>query len=358
MDRRPEPAGRSALNHRTDTPVTITAMERREFLQWLTAATAAGTFGPTVWAEPDGLGGPLPVRTLGHTGEKVTCLGLGGFHIGWTTEKLAQATIEAALAEGVRFFDTAESYGRGASEQRYGRHLVPRHRDRVFLMTKSGARGADEARKHLEGSLRRMKTDVIDLWQLHAIGSAKDVDQRLSAGVLDAALKAREEGKVRYIGFTGHANPEAHRRLLERTAGDEEPFAACQFPVNVVDAAAKVSFTEMLFPLLAKRRLGVLAMKTLADGRFFGRKTMGERTVWKTDDPIVPATATVGDCIRFVLSLPVTVLITGAEKPEFIREKARLVRQFAKMSEDERRELVGRVSDFAEAGRVEYYKAG
>lgn len=331
-------------------------MQRRDFLQVLAGAATIGPLRGATAAASDSLGAVLPVRPLGRTGVKVTCLGLGGYHIGWTTEALAQATIEAALQEGIRFFDTAESYGPHTSEERYGKYLTPSHRDRIFLMSKSTAKTAAVAQEHLEGSLRRLKTGMIDLWQLHALDSGADVDARLEAKVLDYALRARAEGKIRFIGFTGHKSPYAHRRMLERTAGEQEPFAACQFPVNPVDAASEHSFVETVLPAAGQRGLGILAMKTLADGRFFGSKTMGRRTVWTSQSPVVPDTVSLADCIHFVLSLPVSVLITGAEKPEFIREKAGLVRSFASLSPQQRKDLVARVAGFASDGRVEYYK--
>lgn len=333
-------------------------MNRRNFLHLLAGAAAAGPLvrSAAAAATSDALGPILPLRALGRSGVQVTCLGLGGYHIGWTSEALAQATIEAALAEGIRFFDTAESYGPHTSEERYGKFLVPAHRDRIFLMSKSTAKTAAAAQEHLEGSLRRLRTDRLDLWQIHALDSADDVDARLAAGVLDYALRARAEGKVRHLGFTGHRTPTAHRRMLARTAGDPEPFLACQFPLNPVDAAATDSFVASALPAATQRGLGILAMKTLADGRFFDSKIMSGRTVWTAEKPVIPTALSIADCIHFTLSLPVSVLITGAEKPEFVREKAALVRSFAALSAAQRQALVARVAHYAEAGQVEYYK--
>jgi len=336
-------------------------MDRRQFIQRLAISAAAlpvlsGRPSPSM-ADTDALGKTLPRRPLGVTGEWVTCLGLGGFHINATTEILAQTTIEAALEEGIRFFDTAESYGPHTSELRFGQFLVPRYRDHIFVMTKSAAKTADEARAHLQGSLRRLRTDRIDLWQIHSLASPQDVDARIKGGVLDMALRAREEGKIRHIGFTGHADPAAFTRMLERTADLEEPFAAYQCPVNPVDAASKHSFINTLFPKLPQRPLGVLAMKTLADGRFFRKKVRGERTVWTSEDPVIPNALEVSDCIHFALSLPISVIITGAEKPEFVRDKAAMVRSFTSLDAEQRESLMHRVARFAEAGQVEFYKA-
>lgn len=332
-------------------------MNRRTFIKLL-AGTAAATPFASSQAAParDAIGALLPLRPLG--AGSVTCLGLGGFHIGWTSEALAQATIEASLEEGVRFFDTAESYGPHTSEERYGKYLVPKYREHIFLMTKSTAPTAALAREHIEASLRRLATDHVDLWQIHGLASPEDVDTRLDGGVLAEALKARAEGKIRHIGFTGHASPYAHTRMLERTAGDASPFLACQFPVNPVDASSPHSFIGSVLPALAPAGIGALAMKTLADGRFFGVKRGGKGDVqWETANPVIPNALSVADCLHFALSLPISVLITGAENPEYLREKAALVRSFHQLDATQREALIARVLPQAEDGKVEYYKA-
>ena len=331
-------------------------MNRRTFLQLLAGAAAASPFS-SGRASSDSLGAVLPRRPLGASGPQVTCLGLGGYHIGWTTEDLARATIEAALEEGVRFFDTAESYGPHISEERYGRYLTPRYRDEIFLMTKSQAKTAAAARRAIEDSLRRLATDRVDLWQFHSLETPEDVDARLAGGVLEEALKAQAEGKIASIGFTGHASPYAHLRLLERTGGDSSPFLTCQFPVNPVDAASPHSFITRVLPEAQKSGLGCIAMKTLADGRFFARKQVGERTVWESANPVVPGAVSLSDCIHFALSLPIATLVTGAENPAFLREKAVLTRSFHQMDETARRAVIDRVAGYAREGKVEYYKA-
>jgi uncharacterized protein len=335
-------------------------MQRRKFLQILAGAAAAAPLSSqrAESTPSDELGPLLPLRPLGNSGIKVTCLGLGGFHIGWTTESLAQATIEAALEEGVRFFDTAESYGPHTSEERYGRYLTPRYRDQIFLMTKSTAKDGVTARQHIEASLRRLATDHVDLWQIHSLSSPHDVDERLQAGVLEAAIKARDEGKIRHIGFTGHASPAALLRMLEQTGHTGSPFLTSQFPVNPVDAGATPSFIGEVLPKITNSNLAPLAMKTLADGRFFARKDQGGKTTWTSSDPIVPNVLSVADCIHFALSQPVAVLITGAENPKFLREKAALTRAFSKMSSPEKQAIIERVASYSAAGKVEYYKSG
>lgn len=304
----------------------------------------------------DKLGSVLPMRMLGKSGEKVTCLGLGGYHVGHAKNTAtAQAVIEKALESGIRFFDTAESYQQGESERRYGKYLVPRYRDDIFLMTKSTARSADLAREHLEGSLRRLNTDVIDLWQIHALTDPGDADARLAAGILETALKAQAEGKIRHIGFTGHASPYAHIRMTESNPVIDA-CTACQMPVNPVDAAAPHSFIGKAMPRLLENDIGVLAMKTLADGRFFARKARNGDVVWTSDSPVVPDVLSVEECTLFALSLPVSVLIVGAEIPEYVADKVAIAKRFAGLSAEKRMALVEKVAAFAEEGKVEYYK--
>jgi aryl-alcohol dehydrogenase-like predicted oxidoreductase len=333
-------------------------MKRRDVLQQMAIAGAlmAPPFSFSKEEISDRLGPILPTRALGKSGVRVTCLGLGGYHLGWPEdEKQVQAVIEKALEAGIRFFDNAESYGAGRSEERFGKYLTPGYRDDIFLMTKSTAKNAETARQHLEGSLKRMNTDMIDLWQIHALKNPDDVDGRLSNGILDVALKAREEGKIRHIGFTGHASPYAHLRMMEDQRV-QEACTACQFPINPVDAASKHSFVEKVIPRMLKGDVGILAMKTLADGRFFARKEMNGQVKWTSENPVIPGALSIEDCILFALSLPISVLITGAENPGYVEEKAEIVKRFTALSKEQRVALVSRVSDFAEEGKIEYYK--
>jgi aryl-alcohol dehydrogenase-like predicted oxidoreductase len=324
-------------------------MDRRTFLESLSALTAGLLLPGTTAARPDRdrLGELLPRRRLGRTGEAVTMLGVGGWHIGRMSEHEAQATIETALAGGVRFFDSAESYQRGGSETYLGRFLVPTYRDVAFLMTKTTAGDAATARRHLEGSLRRLNTDYLDLWQVHSISSVGDVDARIADGVLDVVEAAKAEGKVRYVGFTGHTTPEAHLRMLERT----DLFETCQMPVNVADVGYE-SFIRNVLPVLVERDVGVLAMKTLANGGFFGGSQHGQHG----DNPrLVPGRVSIAEALQFVWSLPVSVLITGPDDVAQMEEKIALARTFEAMEEAQRQALIDRVADLA-GPRVEFYK--
>jgi len=305
----------------------------------------------------DRLGKILPKRLLGKTGEQVTMLGLGGYHIGWTTEKDAQETIEAALEGGIRFFDNAEAYGPNTSEERYGKYLTPQYRDLIFLMTKTTAKDANTAKEHLEASLKRMKTDYVDLWQVHAISSPEDVDSRISNGILDIMIEAKESGKAQHIGFTGHQNPKAHVRMLS-SIEENDIFETLQMPINPLDAATEKSFIGEVMQEAVNRNYGILAMKTLAGGRFFAEKIQIDELVWKTDDPIVPNRIGIQDVLYFAWSLPISVLISGAENKDMILEKISMAKKFSKFSESQRLEIIEKVADLSSNESIEYYKQG
>jgi aryl-alcohol dehydrogenase-like predicted oxidoreductase len=335
---------------------------RREFLESMMLLTPGlmlpwNTHGSPALQEnnSDRWGKILPKRKLGSTGIEVTMLGVGGYHIGWTTEKDAQAVIESAIEQGIRFFDSAYSYGDGQSELRYGKYLIPKYRDEVFIMSKSTATDYASARQELEESLRRYQVDHLDLWQIHALSSPEDTDTRIKNGVLRLAEEAIKEGKTRFVGFTGHANPYAHLRMLEQ-AGDSGLFSTLQMPINLVDAASEHSFVRLVIPKALEAGLGLLAMKTLADGRFFGNKVMGAKTVWETPNPVVPGQVSVEDAIHFAFSMPISTLITGAENVAFLREKVNLAKSAMTLGEKDRSQLIESLTPYAEEGKVEYYK--
>jgi len=328
--------------------------DRRTFLKSLAGVTAGISMAPASFgteSSKDRLGEVLPKRKLGRTGEYLTMLGTGGYHVGWTTERDAQEVIEASLEGGVRFFDTAESYSKGVSEERYGKYLTPKYRDLIFLMTKSTGRDAKSVQEHLEGSLRRLKVDQIDLYQVHSIRTPEDVDNRIANGVLDVLLKAKEQGKVKYLGFTGHQNPFAHTRILEKTA-ETDIFDTVLMPVNVLDQSY-FSFTKNVLPKALDRNMGILSIKSLADGRFFSKK---EKANWTSDDPLIPNYLSIKEAMHFVWSLPVTVLISGNENATYMREKIALARSFSELSEEQKLALIDKVKDIALTGKLEYFK--
>jgi len=333
--------------------------KRRSFLKKISGLTASimvpvSSISFAKSTLSDKWGYVLPKRKLGKTGVEVTMLGVGGYHVGWTTEKDAQAVIEAALEGGIRFFDSAESYGPHTSEIRYGKYLTPKFREEIFLMTKSTAKDAKTMQEHLDASLKRMKTDYLDLWQVHSVADPKDVDTRIENGVFDVVMKAKQEGKVKHVGFTGHRNPKAHLRVLERTE-ENSFFETIQMPINVVDANLD-HFINAVLPKALDRNLGILAMKTMADGRFFGKKTRLGDVQWETGNPIVPDKISIEEALYFVWSLPVSVLITGAENEALIKEKIKLAKGFTSFDESKRLALINKVTQMAEEGKVEYYK--
>jgi aryl-alcohol dehydrogenase-like predicted oxidoreductase len=328
------------------------------FIKSLAGVTAGITAGITLSgmahaekSDNDRLGEVLPKRKLGRTNELVTMLGTGGYHVGWTSERDAQEVIEASLEGGIRFFDTAESYGDGTSETRYGKYLIPKYRDLVFLTSKSTGQDARTVQDHLDATLRRLKTDQLDLYQVHALATPEDVDSRIQLGVLDVLLKAKADGKIRYLGFTGHQNPFAHARMLERTK-ETDLFDTVLMPVNVLDQTY-FSFTKNVLPKALDRNLGILAIKSLADGRFFSKK---EEAGWSSDDPLIPNYLSIKEAMHFVWSLPVSVLISGNENATFLREKIAIARSFLQLSDEQKTALIDKVTDIALTGKVEYYK--
>lgn len=287
----------------------------------------------------DRLGYVLPKRKLGKTGAEVTMLGLGGYHVGCVmSEKDADVLIKTALEEGIRFFDSAQAYCDGETERRYGKFLPEQQRDKLFLMAKTKAYDAKTARLHLEGSLRNMKTDYLDLWQVHNIFSLENLDQRVRNGILDVMNEAKASGKVKHIGFTGHANPGVHAKMLEHTG----MFETCQMPVNVVDPNY-LSFTLDVMPELIKREMGVIVIKSLGGGSFFSQAPILNN--WSVEDPVIPARISVRQALYYVWSLPVSVIVTGADNPEMLSEKTRLARSFAPISQEERIKLIKMVAD-------------
>ncbi len=325
---------------------------RRTFIKILSGA-ALGTVVPlkgfslSAEREKDKWGELLPERSFGKTGIQVTMLGVGGFHIGKHTDYEAQKTIETAIEGGIRFFDTAESYQGGRSEEKMGRLLTPKYRNEIYLMTKTKARDGKTAREHLEGSLRRLNTDYLDLWQVHSVNSVSDVNNRIKSGVFDEVIKAKAEGKVKNIGFTGHVTPEAHALVLEKFGSEME---ACQMPINVLDPSYN-SFIKNILPSLTKMNYGIIAMKTVAGGAFWGGGFEGQYG----KEVHVMDFIKMKDAMHFVWSLPISTLCTGPDNADMLQEKIDLANNFVKLSEDEQEELIKRVSHMA-GTTIEYYK--
>jgi len=202
--------------------------------------------------------------------------------------------------------------------------------------------------RQLDTTLRNLNTDYLDLWQMHQVQDPADAQRRIDARVIDAFIEAKESGKVRHIGFTGHNNPAAHQLILEHT----DVFKTCQMPVNCADPSYG-SFIEQVMPRLVERDLGIIAMKTLACGGFFGGTTFFQGG---PKPKICPDLISVEDAIHFVWSLPVSVLVTGPNNPDQLREKIELAHSFTGMSEEKRNELIDRVAHLTPKSGVEFYK--
>jgi aryl-alcohol dehydrogenase-like predicted oxidoreductase len=325
------------------------AMDRAQFVKWL-GATIGGRLmlGATEPVPPRPMEfptpGALPERLLGRTGVSLPILGLGGWHLGDAgSERAAHALVETALAEGIRFFDNAESYHAGLSERWLGAALASLNaRQHVFLMTKTydlTHRSRESAARHLEGSLGRLRTDHLDLWQLHSVRSSSDVDHAFRrGGAMEYIVEAQRQGVVRHIGVTGHQDPEANLRALHYW-DEGMQFDVMQMPLNPIDHHQR-SFEREVLPELVKRNIGVIAMKTSADGRLLRSRV-----------------CTPAECHRYVWSLPVSLAVVGMERPALVRENARRARDFVSLSDVARGALLARVAPRANL-RLEPYKQG
>lgn len=280
----------------------------------------------------------IPLRPLGATGVMVSAIGLGGYHLGRIhSEREAIRIVHAAIDAGVTFMDNAWEYHDGRSETIMGKAIADR-RERVFLMTKVCTHGRDkrEAMRQLEQSLRRLRTDVLDLWQIHECVYDNDPECHFAAGgVVEALEQAKRQGKVRFVGFTGHKHPAIHLAML---AGDFV-FDTCQLPLNCFDASFR-SFERDVLPVLNARGIAPLAMKSLGgEGRQVAKRVVSAR-----------------DALRYVMSLPVATTITGIDSMRVLRQNIRAATRFTPMSPREMDQLRKRVQPYAADGRFELYK--
>ena len=279
-------------------------------------------------------------RTLGRSGEKVSLLGLGGYHIGMQiTEQESIRLVRTAIDRGVTFMDNCWDYNAGASEVRMGKALRDGYRKKVFLMTKTDAQVKDAWEKQLSECLERLQTDVIDLIQFHEVIRMEDPDRIFGPnGAFEAALAARKAGKVRHIGFTGHKDPAIHLKMLN--TGFEHGFAfdAVQMPLNVLDAHYR-SFEKEVVPVCVKHGIGVLGMKPLADGAI-------------PRNNVLPAI----DCLHYAMNLPTSVVINGCQTLERLEQGIEAVRTFKPMSESQVAALLAKTAKAAANGGLEPFK--
>ena len=283
----------------------------------------------------------MPRRQLGRTGESVSCIGMGGYHIALPSvdEALGIRLIRSALDRGITFLDNCWDYNEGNSEIRMGKALADGYRDRAFLMTKIDGRTKKAAALQIDESLARLRTDRIDLMQFHEIVRFDDPDRIFAEeGAIHAALEAKEAGKIRYIGFTGHKDPHIHLRMLEVAAENNFHFDTAQMPINVMDAHFR-SFTQHVLPEMVRRGVGVLAMKTMGDGFILRSKTV-----------------TAIECLHFALHQPTSVVITGIDSMEVLDQAFEAARSFKPFTSPQLDELLAKTKDAAARGKYEPFK--
>ena len=310
--------------------------DRRDFLKGMAAASVVTTFGGVAQAENSS---GIPTRTLGHTGQQVSMLGLGGYHLGRPAEAEAIKIVRTAADNGIFFMDNCWDYNNGDSEVRMGKALRDGYRQKVFLMTKIDGRDAKTAAQQIDQSLQRLQTDHIDLLQFHEVIRMNDPERIFAqGGGMEAAVKARQAGKVRFIGFTGHKSPQIHQHMLEVADQHQFKFDSVQMPLNVMDAHYE-SFAEIVLPMAQQRNIGVLGMKP-----------MGDSILLKSGK------VNAIECLRYALSLPTSVVITGCQSMKDVQQAIDLGRSFTPLTESERAALLGKTAEIAKNGQFELYK--
>src|SRR5438270_7673823 len=321
-------------------------MERRDFLKSATAATVAATIpspAPTAQSNtpikrpesPD-----MIYREIGTTGERVSAIGMGGYHLGKQPEASQSIQlIHTGIDRGITFMDNCWDYNDGISEVRMGQALRNGYREKVFLMTKMDGRTAVEYNKQLEQSLGRLQTDMIDLVQFHEVIRMEDPDRIFApGGAIEAAIAARQAGKLRYIGFTGHKDPAVHLRMLETAQKHNFHFDTVQMPINVMDAHFR-SFTAQVMPVALKQGIGVLAMKTFGDHYILTSNTV---------QPI--------EALHYGLTLPVSVIITGIDNTQVLDQAFEAARTFKPLNQAQMNSMLARTATAATDGKFELFK--
>lgn len=283
--------------------------------------------------------GEMPYRILGRTGERVSAIGLGGWHLGFNQidDRLSIRIVRAAIDRGINFLDNSWDYNEGMSEIRMGKALRDGYRAKAFLMTKIDGRSKKEARRQLDESLKRLQVDCIDLVQHHEVLRYEDPHRMFDDEGANAALvEARQAGKIRYIGFTGHKDPQIHLHTLEVARDHGFMFDTVQMPLNVMDAHYR-SFERLVLPELVKQNIGVLGMKSMGNG-----------VILKS------GVVTALECLRYALSLPSSVVITGIESTERLDQAFEAVR--SPLTETRRDALLAKTAKAASRGEFELFK--
>ncbi len=278
----------------------------------------------------------IPYRTLGRTGEQVSIVGVGGYHLGVPENPaVAVAIVRAAIDSGINFMDCSWDYNDGESERRLGRALRDGYRKRAFLMTKFDGRTRKAAAAQLDESLRRLQVDCLDLWQLHEVIRFDDIDRTFApGGALEAMVKARDAGKVRYLGFTGHKDPSIHLRMLEQ----DFPWDTVQMPVNALDAHYR-SFAREVLPVLEARNIGVIGMKPFCGGTLFETQTVSAI-----------------EALHYAMHLPTDVVVTGMQSLDELMQAIEAAATFRPLSDEKVKTILERTAPKARDGRFEHYK--
>jgi aryl-alcohol dehydrogenase-like predicted oxidoreductase len=317
---------------------TNSELTRRRFLEATVGTVVAGSLLPHALSAETKNG--IPYRTLGNTGERVSCVGLGGYHIGKQSD--AQESIRiirTALDEGVNFLDNCWDYNGGESEIRMGKALRDGYRQKAFLMTKIDGRTKKGSARQIDECLRRLQTDRIDLLQFHEVIRDTDPAQIFAAnGGMEAVVEAKEKGKVRYIGFTGHKSPEIHLKMLDTAFADKFTLNAVQMPLNLMDAHYN-SFEKKVLPVLVKHNIGVLGMKPMGDTLILKSKTA---------EPV--------ECLQYALNLPTSVVITGCDSLPILQQALKVARTFHPFSQEQVAALLAKTEKAAQRGEYELYK--
>ena len=311
-------------------------MDRRNFLKKATVTTVAMSFSTQLSRTASA---PIPHRILGRTGEKVSIIGVGGFHIGIPEEQEGIRIIRTALDNGVNFLDNCWDYNGGVSEERMGKALRDGYRQKAFLMTKIDGQTKKAAAQQIEESLRRLQTDHIDLLQFHEVIRETDPARIFGpGGSVEASQEDKKEGKIRYIGFTGHKSPDIHLKMLETSFAHNFTFDTVQMPMNVMDAHYE-SFEKKVLPVLLKHQIGVLGMKP-----------MGDKVILRSN------TASAVECLRYAMNLPTSVVITGCDSLAILQQALDAARNFTPMTTAEVAALLAKTSSAASKGDFEQYK--
>ena len=311
---------------------------RRRFLEVAAATMMSASFGEPTFAETRNR---IPHRILGRTGEKVSAIGIGGYHLGRPGLEADESIriVRSALDEGINFLDNCWDYNGGESEIRMGRALRDGYRQKAFLMTKIDGRDKATATSQINDSLKRLQTDRIDLLQFHEVIRESDPDRIFAAGgALEAVQQARKAGKVRYIGFTGHKSPEVHLKMLATASSHQFRFDAVQMPLNVMDHHFSSFETEVL-PVLLKENIGVLGMKPMGDHFILQSKTV-----------------TAVECLHYPMNLPTSVVITGCDSLPILEQALNAARSFQPMSKEQVATLLAKTAQAARSGEYELYK--